>query len=181
MDGLNKVRKVWVRTLQNECPTIQQRGGQGRLKGGATGAMHPWTCKGGHCPPLANENKKKHISKDRMKIKENLKTCALKKVYIKKEHDKSKTREAKKLVHLLLTYLITSNEAERSFSKLKLLLASTRSAMGEAWLNNLALWELIRAISSRFQLNPSFKNSKRANAKEYSIWQQGQLYFIFWW
>ena len=51
----------------------------GAAKGrGATGAM----------PPLAIENKKKHISKDRMKIKENLKTCALKKVYIKKEHDK---------------------------------------------------------------------------------------------
>ena len=77
--------------------------------------------------------------------------------------------EVKKLVCLLLTYPITFNGAERSFSKLKLLLASTRSAMGEAWLNNLALWELIRAISSRFQLNPSFKNSKRANAKEYSI------------
>ena len=77
--------------------------------------------------------------------------------------------EVKKLVCLFLTYPITFNGAERSFSKLKLLLASTRSAMGEAWLNNLALWELIRAISSRFQLNPSFKNSKRANAKEYSI------------
>ena len=38
---------------------------------------------------------KKHISKERMKIKENLKTCALKKVYIKKEHDKSKTRALK--------------------------------------------------------------------------------------
>ena len=38
--------------------------------------------------------KKKHV-KDRMKIKENLKTCALKKVYIKKEHDKSKTRALK--------------------------------------------------------------------------------------
>ena len=47
--------------------------------------------------------------------------------------------EVKKLIHLLLTYPITSNEAERSFSKLKLLLASTRSSMGEARLNNLAL------------------------------------------
>ena len=47
--------------------------------------------------------------------------------------------EVKKLLHLVLTYPITSNEAERSFSKLKLLLASTRSAMGEARLNNLAL------------------------------------------
>ena len=42
---------------------------------------------GGALPPLANENKK-NISKDMMKIKENLKTCALKKVYIKKEHGK---------------------------------------------------------------------------------------------
>ena len=38
--------------------------------GGATGAMPPW---------LATI--KKHISKDRIKIKENFKTCALKKVY----------------------------------------------------------------------------------------------------
>ena len=47
--------------------------------------------------------------------------------------------EVKKLVCLFLTYPITFNGAERSFSKLKLLLASTRSAMGEARLNNLAL------------------------------------------
>ena len=58
---------------------------RGRLKGGgATEAMPPWLTR-----------LKKHISKDRMKIKENLKTCALKKVYIKKEHDKSKTRALK--------------------------------------------------------------------------------------
>ena len=56
---------------------------QGRPKGGEQQGKCP--------PPLANENKKKHSSKDRMKIKENLKTCALNKVYIKKEHDKSKT------------------------------------------------------------------------------------------
>ena len=30
-----------------------------------------------------------------MNIKENLKTCALKKVYMKKEHNKSKTRALK--------------------------------------------------------------------------------------
>ena len=59
----------------------------------------PGAAKGGgnrdNAPPLANENKKKHISKDRMKIKENLKTCTLKKVYMKKEPDKSKTRALK--------------------------------------------------------------------------------------
>ena len=45
----------------------------------------------GNAPPWLTRIKKKHSSKDRMKIKENLKTCALNKVYIKKEHDKSKT------------------------------------------------------------------------------------------
>ena len=46
----------------------------GRLKGGGTGAMPPpWACQGGHWPPpLANENKK-HISKDRIKIRKILK------------------------------------------------------------------------------------------------------------
>ena len=59
--------------------------GPGRLKGGGIR---------GNAPPWLTRIKKQ-ISKDRMKIKENLKTCALKKVYIKKEHDKSKTRALK--------------------------------------------------------------------------------------
>ena len=69
---------------------------QGRLKGGGNrGNVPPGPVRGGNAPPpLANENKK-HTSKDKMKIKENLKTCALKKVYIKKEHDKSRARALK--------------------------------------------------------------------------------------
>ena len=71
---------------------------QGRLKGGGNRGNAPWTCQGGHAldgapvwvlleiwavtgmPPLVKENKK-HNSKDRMKIKENLKTYAIKKAY----------------------------------------------------------------------------------------------------
>ena len=46
----------------------------GAAKGrGATGAM----------PPLAIENKKKHISKDRMKIKENFKTYVVENIFLK--------------------------------------------------------------------------------------------------
>ena len=69
----------------------------GAAKGGATGAMPPLDLSGGgaFAPPRLSRIKK-HICKDRMKIKENLKTCALKKVYIKKEHDKSKTCAFKK-------------------------------------------------------------------------------------
>ena len=64
--------------------------------GGNRGNAPPGPFRGGALPPLAIENKKKHISKDRMKIKENLKTCALKKFYIKKEHlNKSKTHALK--------------------------------------------------------------------------------------
>ena len=50
----------------------------------------------GQCPPWLSRIKR-HISKDRMKIKENLKTCALKKFYIKKDHNKSKTRAIKQV------------------------------------------------------------------------------------
>ena len=58
-------------------------------------AIHLWrwlagAAKGGgqqgQCPPPWLATIKKHISKDRIKIKQNFKTCALKKVYIKKEH-----------------------------------------------------------------------------------------------
>ena len=47
--------------------------------------------------------------------------------------------QLKLLLQLVLTYPITSNEAERSFSKLKLLLAPTRATMRDARLNHLAL------------------------------------------
>ena len=47
--------------------------------------------------------------------------------------------QLKLLLQLVLTYPITSNEAEQSFSKLKLLLAPTRATMMDARLNHLAL------------------------------------------
>ena len=46
-------------------------------------------------------------------------------------------RDSKLLLQLILTYPITSNEAERSFSQLKRLLTSRRTTMGEQRLNNL--------------------------------------------
>jgi hypothetical protein len=47
-------------------------------------------------------------------------------------------KESKKLVQLVLTYLITSNEGERSFSLLKRILTWQRSTMTEERLCNLA-------------------------------------------
>ena len=47
--------------------------------------------------------------------------------------------ETKKLLQLVLTFPITSNEAERGFSKLKVLLAPLRSTMKEKRLNNQAI------------------------------------------
>ena len=41
------------------------------------------------------------------------------------------------MLQLILTYPITLNEAERSFSQLKRLLTSRRTTMGEQRLNNL--------------------------------------------
>ena len=43
------------------------------------------------------------------------------------------------MLQLILTYPITLNEAERSFSQLKCLLTSRRTTMGEQRLNNLML------------------------------------------
>ena len=68
-------------TIMNQLPIDL-----GRLKGGGNRGIAP--------PPWLTRIKK-NISKDRMKIKENLKTCALKKFYIKKDHNKSKTRAIK--------------------------------------------------------------------------------------
>ena len=48
-------------------------------------------------------------------------------------------KETKLLLQLMLTFSITSNEAERSFSQLKLLLSSRRSTMMDKRLYNLAL------------------------------------------
>ena len=83
---LNRVHlKVLDEVPQEKPHGVQYQGwvqvpGAGAAKGGATGAMPPWTCQGGQ-PPSWLTRIKKHLSKDRMKIKENLKTCALKKVY----------------------------------------------------------------------------------------------------
>ena len=82
MDTLKmKVELIWV--------AVAAKGG------GATGAMPPLDLSGGGIAPPWLSRIKRHISKDRMKIKENLKTCALKKFYIKKDHNKSKTRAIK--------------------------------------------------------------------------------------
>ena len=43
------------------------------------------------------------------------------------------------MLKLILTYPITSNEAERSFSQLKRLFTSLRTTIGEQRLNNLML------------------------------------------
>ena len=69
---------------------------QGRPKGGGQmGQCPPLDLSGGGIAPPWLSRIKRHISKDRMKIKENLKTCALKKFYIKKDHNKSKTSAIK--------------------------------------------------------------------------------------
>ena len=52
----------------------------------------------------------------------------------------------KLLLQIVLTYPITSNEAERSFSKLKLLLAPNRSTMSVIRINNLALMGYIGIV-----------------------------------
>ena len=56
-------------------------------------------------------------------------------------------KETKLLLQLVLTFPITSNEAERSFSQLKLLLSSRRSTMTDKRLNNLALMAVQCALS----------------------------------
>ena len=63
--------------------------------GGQMGQCPPLDLSGGGIAPPWLSRIKRHISKDRMKIKENLKICALKKFYIKKDHNKSKTRAIK--------------------------------------------------------------------------------------
>ena len=73
--------------------------------------------------------------------------------------------EVKKLVCLLLTYPITFNGAERSFSKLKLLLASTRSAMGEARLNNLALMGTHKSRLSKISTESIIQKFKESQCK----------------
>ena len=56
-------------------------------------------------------------------------------------------KETKLLMQLVLTFPITSNEAERNFSQLKLLLSSSRSTLTDKRLNNLALMAVQCALS----------------------------------
>ena len=96
----------------------------------------------------------------------------------------------------LLTYPITSNEAERSFSKLKLLLASTRSAMGEARLNNLVLMGTHKSrlskisteiIIQKFKEKPRHAKLQKKIVSDYipssdeydSVDDEGSFYLLF--
>ena len=50
------------------------------------------------------------------------------------------------LLKIVLTYPVTSNEAERSFSKLKLLLSDTRTTMSISRINDLALMSTYKGL-----------------------------------
>ena len=50
------------------------------------------------------------------------------------------------LLKIVLTYPVTSNEAERSFSKLKLLLSDTRTTMNISRINDLALMSTYKGL-----------------------------------
>ena len=72
-----------------------------------------------------------------------------------------------KMLHLALTYPITSNVAERSFSKLKLLLSPLRSRMGNQKLNYLALMsthkDCLSKISTKFVIEKFKENPRKAH------------------
>ena len=72
-----------------------------------------------------------------------------------------------KMLHLALTYPITSNVAERSFSKLKLLLSPLRSRMGNQKLNYLALMsthkDRLSKISTKFVIEKFKENPRKAH------------------
>ena len=77
--------------------------------------------------------------------------------------------EVIKMLHLALTYPITSNEAERSFSKLRLLLSPLRSRMGNQKLNYLALMsthkDRLSKISTKFVIEKFKENPRKAHPK----------------
>ena len=99
----------------------------------------------------------------------------------------------KLLLQIVLTYPITSNEAERSFSKLKLLLAPNRSTISVIRINNLALMGIHRnrladitteLIVEKFKgkrrkaiFNKNFANALSSNPDVES--DEGSFYLLF--
>ena len=81
--------------------------------------------------------------------------------------------DSKLLQQLILTYPITSNEAERSFSQLKQLLTSQRTSMTDKRVNNLMLMaahkSCLNEISNDFVITKFNENSRMVKFSDKAV------------
>ena len=81
--------------------------------------------------------------------------------------------DSKLLQQLILTYPITSNEAERSFSQLKQLLTSQRTSMTDKRVNNLMLMAAhksrLNEISNDFVITKFNENSRMVKFSDKAV------------
>ena len=91
--------------------------------------------------------------------------------------------ETEKLLRLVLTHPITSNEGERSFSTLKRLLSANRSTMSEGRMDDLVRMSLhpdrLNKIETKRVIEIFARNHPRKLDFLYSNIDEGSIFFFF--